>query len=305
MKQITAFGFGVIAVVVVLLLVNAQTKTNDTAITMTSDVTEKHSVVPQTCIIKLPDELDFAGERVPLEMPDVAERLDRELHINVYWHSSTIQILKLANRWLPVIEKVLKQNGVPEDFKYLCVAESNLRNAVSPAGATGFWQFLNGVGKEYGLEISSEVDERYHAVKSTEAACRYLKAAYQKYGSCTMAAASYNAGMPSVSGMIENQNVNSYYDLLLKDETSRYVHRILAIKLILENPDKYGFCFDSEDLYAPLPTRTLTVKETIPDLVAFAQEHRTNVKMLKYHNPWLRANSLTVKGKVYSIELPQ
>lgn len=242
---------------------------------------------------------------MPLNLPDVAERLDRELHINVYWHSSTIQVMKLAHRWLPVVEKTLAAEGVPDDFKYLCIAESGLRNVVSPAGATGFWQILSATGRQYGLEINAEVDERYDVGKATAAACKYLKEAKLRCGNWTLAAAAYNAGMGSVSEDVSGQGVESYYDLHLNEETSRYLFRILAFKIILTNPAKYGFCFDEEDLYRPLATRSVTVKETIADLKKFADEHKTNLKTLKYHNPWLRGNSLTVKEKTYEILLPR
>lgn len=303
MKQAIAFASGAAAVILVLLIVRAKDSAVASNSSAQSNQVIQHSL--ENCIVKLPEQLDFAGESVPLDQPDVAERLDRELHVNVYWHSSTIQILKLANRWFPVIEEILAENNVPDDFKYLCVAESALRNAVSPAGATGFWQFLSSTGKSYGLEIYSEVDERYHVEKATVAACKYLKSAFARYNNWTLAAAAYNAGSGGVSGRMETQKVKSYYDLLLHNETSRYIFRVLAFKLILSNPDNYGFCFDEEDLYQPLPTRKVEVKETIPDLASWAISKGSNYKTLKFHNPWLRGNTLTVKSKTYEIALPQ
>lgn len=289
-----------------ILILNATGGTGSVSPSRTTSAdTLAHRHGATTCIIKLPKAIDFAGETVPLNLPDVAERLDRELHVNAYWHSSTIQILKLAHRWFPLIEKTLAEHEVPDDMKYVCVAESGLRNVVSPAGATGFWQFLSATGKQYGLEINTEVDERYDVAKSTTAACKYLKEAYLRCGNnWGLAAASYNAGMGAITSDMETQKVNSYYDLHLKDETSRYLFRAMAFKLIITDPGKYGFCYDEEDLYQSLETKSITVKETIPDLKAFAAEHHTNLKTLKYHNPWLRGNALTVKEKTYEIALP-
>jgi hypothetical protein len=304
-KYLMAVGFGAAIMLTLMLVINAR---SDSGPSVTGqDTVQSSSPVVHTpaCIVKLPSTLDFAGEPVPLHLPDVAERLDRELHINVYWHSSTIQILKLANRWLPLLEGLLATQGIPDDFKYLCVAESGLRNLVSPAGATGFWQFLNATAKQYGLEISAEVDERYDVGLSTLAACKFLADAHSRYGSWTMAGASYNAGTTGISTDMNNQSVTSYYDLLLNDETSRYIFRILAFKLILSDPDKYGFCFDEDDLYAPLETEKYVVKESIPNLAAFALEHQTNLKTLKYYNPWLRSNTLTIKGRAYELLLPK
>ncbi|MDX1628444.1 MAG: lytic transglycosylase domain-containing protein [Fulvivirga sp.] len=254
---------------------------------------------------ELPDELYFAGERVPLEVPDVRERLDRELHINTYWHSSTIFLIKQANRWLPQMEKILKENGVPEDFKYLTAIEGGFINQISPANAVGFWQIREGAGKEFGLEITREVDERYDPLKSTEAACKYLKKAYNRFGSWTNAAASYNRGMYGLAKALDNQEVDSYYDLLLNSETSRYVFRILAIKEIIEHPSKYGFNIDEEHLYKQEPLRYVKVEDDINDLVEFAKEQGINYKLLNRHNPWLRKKSLNVRNKKsYQIAIP-
>lgn len=255
--------------------------------------------------IDLPEEVSFAGEPVPLTMPDVRESFDKELQINTYWHSNTLFLLKRANRWLPQIDSVLEKNGIPPDFKYLPLIESALLNDVSPKEAVGFWQILKTSGREFGLEITNEVDERYDPIKATVAACKYLKQAHGKFGSWTLTAASYNRGMSGVNRSLENQNVKSYYDLHLNDETSRYVFRIIAIKEIVENPQKYGFKLKQEHLYQREKLRHVQVKESIKDLIAFAQQQGINYKLLKRHNPWLRGERLTVrKGRSYLIAIP-
>jgi membrane-bound lytic murein transglycosylase D len=256
--------------------------------------------------LDVPDSMNFAGEPVPLNIPDVYERLDKELQINTYFHSNTIFLIKRANRWLPQIEKILRENCVPDDFKYLPLIESNLLNDVSPKSAVGYWQILKDAGKEKGLEITDEVDERYDPLKATQAACKYLKQAFGKFRNWTLVAASYNRGMSGLERAIENQQVSSYYDLYLNEETARYVFRILAIKEIVENPRKYGFIVSPEHLYRPEPLKYIEVDETIKDLVTFARQHNTNYKLLKRHNPWLRDDRLTVKkGKSYRIALPE
>lgn len=253
----------------------------------------------------LPTSASFSGEAVPMELPDVRERLDKELHINTYWHNNTIFLMKRAHRWFPQIEAILKKNNIPDDFKYLPLIESGLMNDISPKDAVGFWQIVKSAGKENGLEITDQVDERYDPVKATEAACRYLNKAYKKFGNWTSVAASYNRGMGGIERAIENQNVSSYYDLYLNDETARYVFRIIACKEIIEHPAKYGFNVKESHLYNPEPLRYVTVNETIPDLIAFAQKNGTNYKLLKRHNPWLRDEKLVVKkGKSYRIALP-
>jgi membrane-bound lytic murein transglycosylase D len=254
----------------------------------------------------VPTDITFAGEEVPLDLPDVKERLDKELQSNTYFHSNTIFLIKRANRWFPQMEKILKKNNIPDDFKYLPLIESNLMNVVSPAEAVGYWQILKSSGKENGLEITNEVDERYDPLKATEAACKYLNQAYRKFGSWTLVAASYNRGMNGLDRAIENQNESSYYDLFLNDETSRYVFRILAIKEIVQNPLKYGFKVKDSHVYQEEPLEYIEVSETIRDLVAFAKQHGTNYKLIKRHNPWLRDEKLTVKkGKTYRIAIPK
>lgn len=252
----------------------------------------------------IPEQIDFAGEKVPLDRWDVREQLEREVLTNSYYHTSTLYILRLTTRYFPIIEARLKANGVPDDFKYLCVAESALRNQTSAAGAEGYWQFLEGSGKRYGLEINKEVDERYNIEKSTDAACKYLKEAYDRFGSWTAAAASYNCGQAGYSRFSDYQQKSNYYDLLLPDETMRYVFRILALKHIISNADQLGFIVTDDDVYKPIETRKITVQETIPNLADWAIYHGSNYRMLKILNPWLRDHSLTVKNNVYTIELP-
>jgi membrane-bound lytic murein transglycosylase D len=255
--------------------------------------------------LTLPGELSFCGEEVPLQRLDVRERLDRELLVNTYWQSNTLLAHKRANRWFPMIERILKREGVPDDMKYLAVIESGLTNVVSPAGAAGYWQFMKDAAKEYGLEVNDEVDERYHVEKSTEAACRFLKAAYTKHGSWSLAAASYNLGMGGVNRQITRQKKQDYYELLLTEETSRYVFRILAMKEIIRDPERYGFHLRKKDLYPPYITRTMEIKGPIEDLADFAIRQGTTYKVVKLLNPWLRDTKLTNKeGRTYVLLLP-
>jgi hypothetical protein len=257
--------------------------------------------------VPIPESMDFAGERVPLENPDIRERMDRELLVNTYWQSNGLLILKRANKYFPIIEPLLEKHGLPDDFKYLAVAESALENNRSPAGAAGFWHFLKGTGREYGLEINDYVDERYNLELATEVAAEYLKKSKDKFGSWTLAAAAYNAGNGGVQKQIDRQkSTNNYYDLLLNDETSRYVFRILAFKEILSNPKKYGFNFKTEDLYPAIPTYKVKVDTAITDIPGFAKQFGINYKILKLHNPWLRETYLrNSSGKEYFIEIPE
>ncbi len=256
--------------------------------------------------IPMPDNLNFAGELVPIENPDIRERMDRELLVNTYWQSNGLLLFKRANKYFPIIEPILKEEGVPDDFKYLAVIESSLTQAVSPARATGFWQILKGTAKEYGLEVNQNIDERYHIEKSTRVACKYLKSAKEKFGSWTLAAASYNAGRAGVNRRLEEQNVTTYYDLLLGEETGRYVFRIVAVKEILSNPKQYGFNFNNEDLYRHIPTFNVLVDEPIADFTEFAKQYDINYKILKLHNPWLREPHLNnATGKEYIIKIPR
>lgn len=253
----------------------------------------------------IPNHIDFAGEITPLQVYDIRERFEREIIVNANLHASTIIILKRANRAFPVIEPILAQYNIPDDFKYLAVIESALTNAVSPAGAKGFWQFMPATAKESGMEVNELVDERYHLEKSTQAACRYLLSAKQKFGSWTLAAASYNAGMAGIQNQLDAQNVTNYYDLLLNEETSRYIFRILALKDIMKNPKNYGFSLNQDELYVNLPTKKVEVESSIPNLALFAKEQGINYKILKLHNPWLRDKKLSVAlGKKYIIDIP-
>lgn len=264
--------------------------------------------VDQTPVAKenyFPTDIDFAGEKAPLNITDVRERFDRELLVNANLHASTRLIIKRANRAFPVIEPILKRYGVPDDFKYLAVIESGLVNVVSPAGARGVWQFMPETAKQYGLEVNDIVDERYHLEKSTEAACKYLLAAKDKFGSWTLAAASYNGGVNGVNRQITFQGVTNYYDLLLTEETARYVFRILALKEIMKNPAQYDFSLQPDELYQVIPARQIEVNASVPDLAVFAKEQGINYKILKIHNPWLRDRKLDVAtGKVYKLEIP-
>lgn len=251
-----------------------------------------------------PKSASFAGEKVPLNRIDVRESLKKELIVNSYWHSQTIQLLKNAPRYFHIIEPILKEEGIPEDFKYLAVIESSLNPlAYSPAGAAGLWQFMEGTAQEFGMEVDKQVDERYNIEKSTRAAAAYLKKAYRKFGSWTTAAASYNAGMKMLANQMEIQKENNYYDLLLGDETGRYVFRILALKEILAQPDKYNF--HVEDTYSPEKTKVVEVKESIDNWADFAQKQNVSYKTLKRFNPWLRKNELkNARLRTYYITIP-
>lgn len=263
-------------------------------------------IVIQSHDIEFCDNIYFAGEKVPLEMFNIRERYERELLSNTYFHSNTMVLLKRSKRWFPVIEPILKEYGVPDDFKYLCVIESYLSNVVSPAGAAGFWQFMKGTAQEYDLEISKEVDMRYNVELETEAACKYFLKAYERFGSWTLVAAAYNAGSTRVAKFMKEQGATSYYDLLMAEETERYVFRILAIKTIFENPEKYGIYVSNELSYQPYKYYTVKVDKDVKNWAEFAKEHDITYKLLKVFNPWLRSNSLKVKnGKVYEIKIPK
>jgi len=256
--------------------------------------------------LPIPSDLDFAGEPVPIQNPDIKERMDRELLVNTYWQSNSLLLFKRANKYFPIIEPILAAEGVPDDFKYLAVIESGLTQAVSPARATGFWQILKLTGREYGLEVNENVDERYHIEKATRVACVYLKKAKERFGSWTTAAAAYNAGNAGVSKRMKSQNVDTYYDLLLGEETGRYVFRIIALKEILSNPTQYGFNYNKQDLYEHIPTYKVSVDTAITNLVAFSERFGINYKILKLHNPWLRQSRLNNKSrKQYFVDIPK
>ncbi len=254
----------------------------------------------------IPENLNFAGEPVPVENPDIIERFDKEVHINTYYHSNTIIMMNRANRWFPIIEPILQKNGIPEDFKYLALIESSLDNVVSHKNAVGFWQLLGGTAKEWGLEVNNEVDERYHPVKSAEVASKYLKKAYRKFNNWTCVAASYNMGVAGLGRRMREQKVDTYYDLLLNHETSRYVFRALALKEIMENPKKYGYHIPEEHLYQDVPMKEIKITKSIKNLVDFSKAIGINYKTLKIYNPWLRKKQLTVRGrnKNYTIMVP-
>lgn len=253
----------------------------------------------------LPKSFTLFGEKMPLEQWDVRERFDREVLVNTYMQGSTTYVIKLMSRWLPMIEERLAANNVPDDFKYLCIAESALQNQTSRAGAVGFWQFMSSTAPTFGLIIDNEVDERYNVEKATDAACSYLKQAYAKFGNWTSAAASYNCGMGGMNSALLNQQQNSFYDVLLPEETMRYIFRIAALKLILSNPKKMGFDLGEEDVYHPLKLKRETITGGLGNLVTYAQSKGISYKTLKMLNPWLREKTLTnTKGKTYTILLP-
>ena len=256
--------------------------------------------------LRLPDTLRFAGESFPITSPDLKERLDRELLVNTYWQSNMMLLLKRSNKFFPLIERVLKEEGVPTDFKYLAVIESGLENVRSSAGAKGFWQIMPATGREYGLEINSNVDERYHLEFSTKVAAKYLKKAKVKFGSWALAAAAYNRGVNGIKRKLIAQEASNYFDLLLGQETSRYVFRIFAVKEIIENPTKYGYIFKEKDLYHHIPVRVHGLDTPINNIARFAKKMGVNYKLLKIHNPWLIQNHLNNKSrKYYEIAIPE
>lgn len=256
------------------------------------------------CLPHLPSTMTFAGQQIVLTDEDVIERLDREVLLNAFYQSATTGYFKRAHRWFPTIEKILKEEGIPDDFKYLAVIESGLVQAISPVGAQGFWQFMPVTGKQYELEISKEVDERLHVEKSTRAACRYLKNSYGELHDWMLATASYNRGVGGVQQDMAWQGTEHYFDTDQNSETGRYVFRLLAIKLIFENPEAYGYAIKDMQLYEPFQTKTVTVTETIPNIAAWALEQGFNFKIVQKLNPWLLSNKLTIKDKTYDILLP-
>jgi len=256
-------------------------------------------------IPELPDSMFFCGKVIHLVDDDIHEKLDRELLVNTFFQSATVQTIKRANRYFPIIELILKKNDIPDDFKYLAVIESNLLQAVSPAGAQGFWQFMSTTAKEYGLLLSNEVDERLNIEKSTDAACKYLKLAYDQLGSWHLAAASYNRGIGGVRQDMKWQGTDNYFDTHMNAETGRYVYRILAVKLIFEDPEYYGYSIKKEELYEPFQTTSVEVKSSIGNLAKWALAKGINYKILVKLNPWLLTNKLTVKGNIFRLLLPR
>ncbi len=256
--------------------------------------------------LDLPNSLTFAGEEVPVDHFDVREALDRELLVNTYWQSHTLLLIKRANRYFPMIEEILREHNIPEDFKYIPLIESELTHSISPAGAVGFWQFLRGTARDYGLEVNYQVDERYNIEKSTEAACEFFKDAYEKFDSWTLAATAFNFGRSATARQLERQDAESYYNLILNQETARYIYRILAMKLIINNPERYGFNLREEDLYYPIPYTKVEMDTTVQDFAKFAERFSINYKLLKIMNPWLRENYLrNPRGKTYEIKIPE
>lgn len=263
-------------------------------------------VLSMTVSVEIPESMHFAGEKITFDRYDKVERMDRELNSLTYFHSTTLLLLKRANRFFPIIEPILKQHGLPDDLKYLAVIESSLDpRAVSPAKAVGLWQFLQSTAKQYGMEVSTEVDERYHIEKSTVAACRYLKDAYNKFGSWSAAAMAYNGGQARITTALGEQRAEEALDLWLVEETTRYYYRMLAIKQIFEQPQQYGFIFKPADLYKPMEFKRVNVTNSIPDLAVFAQENEITYAQLKDFNSWLRSTKLTnASGKTYTLLIP-
>jgi hypothetical protein len=306
LKNILA-GIGFLFVLGSLIYaVQEQTEENKEEALKTTSLKEKNVAdTYQISAIDIPDDLNFAGEPVPQEDPEIMERVDREFLVNTYWQSNAVLLMKRANKYFPIIEPILAKNNIPEDFKYLAVAESGLQNVVSPAGATGFWQIMKATGREYGLEVNDNVDERYHIEKSTQVACEYLNKWKQRFGTWTLTAAAYNAGPGGIQKYMGIQKVDDYYDLLLGQETGRYVFRIMAIKEILSHPEKYGFELGEDDLYRKVPTFTVEVDTAVKDWADFAGLYEINYKILKRHNPWLREPHLNNSSrKKYVIEIP-
>lgn len=304
-RGLQVLGFSIVAAMAMIILSSNAKKAKEAEPSEQTTVEEK--IIPQ--IVKGPD-LDktftFAGEVIPTDNFDVKERLDRELTVNTYWHSSTMLNLKKAYRYFPVLERILAENDLPDDLKYIAVAESNLSNVVSPAGARGLWQFMKSAGQQYGLEINSEVDERYHVEKATEAACKYFKYLKNRFGSWSLVAAAYNMGPSRTASFLKKQHAKSYYDLNLNEETSRYFFRLIAIKEIMTHPEEFGFYLNDNDKYPPLDEyEIIEVNGAVESLGAFAEKYQTSYRMLKVYNPWLIDTDLTNRyRKTYEIRIP-
>ncbi|QTE23480.1 lytic transglycosylase domain-containing protein [Polaribacter cellanae] len=294
-----------LSVIIVTAVFFSAIQKSETNVSSNTDPETQTAITYKIKSLKLPENLNLAGERVPVEIEDVRERMERELLVNTYWQSNGLLLIKRANKYFPVLEPLLKKYGLPDDFKFLALAESAFIDETSSAGAAGMWHFMRTTGKEYGLEINSNVDERYHIEKSTKVAAEYLKKSYNRFNSWTLAAAAYNAGNYGVAKRLKTQEVNNYYDAKLPDETERYVFRILALKEIISNPKKYGFVFEKEDLYTIEKTRTIKVDTAISNITHFAKNYGMNYKEFKILNPWLRENKLNNKSrKMYEIKIP-
>lgn len=307
MKQkLIYFTIGFITFGIAFLFVRATTAADKYFPFIKNNAKQENLALPlqSAFAVKFPETASFANEEVPLDDPEVRERLDRELTVNAYWQSSTIMMIKRANRFFPVIEKILKEEEIPDDFKYLCLAESGLDNVVSPAGATGFWQIMKATATQYGLLVNDEIDERYDLEKATRIACKYFRDAKQKTGSWTAAAASYNMGMGGVMRQQTVQGETAYYHLLLNTETSRYIQRIIAIKIIHQNQKDYGFYLNKEDLYPVLNFTTQQVSGAV-NWVSFAKQNNISYKLLRNYNPWIRDFNLINKDKkTFTVKLP-
>ena len=296
--------FGVLLLLVLGLIANTIYEKIASKRTPSYILEEKAYQFKEKIVVEIPKELFFAGEKVPLEDAEVLSRVDREFYVNAFWHANTALVIKRAAFWLPQFEKILTDNGIPADFKYIPIIESTLTNVISPAGATGFWQFMPDAAAETGLEVSEDVDERYNPIKSAYAAVKYFKQAHTKFKNWTLVAAAYNMGMGGIEGVLAYQRVNSYYDLYLNPETSRYVMRAIAFKDIYENPEKYGYARAGNA--TQVPTRSVNVNKSIEDLAEWAINQKVTYKIVKEYNPWLRTKKLTVKqGKSYIIMLPK
>jgi hypothetical protein len=283
-----------------LILILLATKTGDGK----EGFSPSHQPIP---VVDPKKEYAFAGESLPVDNFDVAERLERELLVNAFYHSSTILAMKMSNRYFPVIEQILKEEEVPEDFKYLAVAESGLRQATSSADARGVWQFLKETGREYGLEVNDEVDERYHLEKSTRAACAYFKALKKRFGSWTLAAAAYNMGGASLAKVMAEQRAGNFFQLNINEETSRYIFRVVAMKEIILDAERYGFSIPKDQLYQPLDRyKVVEVNGPVENWGDFAKTQQTDYRMLKIYNPWLRDFKLANKEKkIYEVRIPK
>ena len=304
-KQIYYFGF---TLVVLFLIVEMTNSSNVNSVKDSIDdklyknqFKEKYSIYA----VNKPNLMNFAGEIVPTSSSEIWERLDNELLRNIYYQSNTLLYFKKANKYFPIIEPILEKYNIPNDFKYLAIIESGLENVISPSGAAGFWQIMKPTAKDYGLEVNSNIDERYNLEMATIAACQYLSEAYTQFGSWTAAAASYNMGRNGLSKRMKEQNVSNYYSLYLNSETSRYVFRILAIKEIMKNPREYGYVFRKTDLYSFEEFSSIEIDSTVNNLSDFAKSLNINYKLLKYFNPWMRTNSLPNKSrKKYIVKIP-
>ena len=254
---------------------------------------------------EIPKEITFCEELVPINQFDILERFEKEMIVNTYWHSKTLLTYKRSKKYFPIIEEILKKNNMPDDLKYLVVAESGLENVTSPAGAKGFWQFMKKTAQQYNLEINEEIDERYNLEKSSQAACEYLQELYDMFNDWTLAAAAYNMGQNALKRNIKKQKVNNYYDLKLNDETSRYIFRIVAYKTIYESPEKYGFHIRNHNFQKNIETYSINVSESIEDLAKYALDLGVNYKIIKNFNPWILKNNLTINnGKLYKLTIP-